>query len=106
MSDGKSLVVKNLVLLVLALALIFLPLALQREAGFEGADGQAEKIIAEIKPGYLPWLESVWEPPSAEVESFLFALQAAVGSGILCYYLGYQRGRRKEREEYLKNVQN
>ncbi|CAM5650563.1 energy-coupling factor ABC transporter substrate-binding protein [Streptomyces violaceorubidus] len=33
--------------------------------------------------------------PSGEVESALFALQAALGAGVLAYYFGLRRGRRQ-----------
>ena len=29
-----------------------------------------------------------WEPPSGEIESLLFALQAAIGAGFIGYYVG------------------
>lgn len=102
----KNLMTKNLFLLVIVAALIFIPLLMQRDAEFGGADGQAEIAITEIKPDYEPWFQSIWEPPSGEVESLFFSLQAAVGSGIVCYYLGFLRGRRKGEEERLKHVQH
>ena len=101
---NKNPIAVNLALLAVVLVLIFLPLVVQRDAGFEGADGQAEKVIAEIRPGYEPWLKPLWEPPSGEVETFFFALQAAAGSGVICFYFGYLMGRRKEREEHSKHV--
>lgn len=33
--------------------------------------------------------------PSGEVESALFALQAALGAGVLAYYFGVRKGRRQ-----------
>lgn len=105
-NKGRKLTVSTLLLLVVVITLIFLPLFIQREAEFGGADGQAEEAVAEIVPGYEPWFQSIWEPPSGEVESLFFSLQAAVGSGIVCYCLGFLRGRRKGEEDCLKNVQN
>jgi len=55
---------------------------------FGGADGQIEEVIGEIDSNYKPWFESFWTPPSAEIESLLFALQAALGAGFLGYYIG------------------
>lgn len=60
---------------------------------FAGADGQAEGAIAGIRPAYEPWFHPLWEPPSAEIESLLFGLQAALGAGLVFYCLGYWRGR-------------
>lgn len=40
----------------------------------------------------------LYEPPSGEVESALFALQAALGAGVLAYYFGLRRGRRQGEE--------
>ncbi len=34
----------------------------------------------------------LWEPPSPEIESLLFAVQAALGAGVLGYYFGRRRG--------------
>lgn len=62
---------------------------------FTGADRQAEGVIKEIAPGYQPWFTSLIKPPSSEIESLLFALQAALGAGVIGYYAGYVRGKRK-----------
>jgi cobalt/nickel transport protein len=57
-----------------------------------GADGQAEDVISDLTDGtYIPWFQSIYQPPSGEIESLLFALQAAVGSLIIGYFLGYYR---------------
>jgi cobalt/nickel transport protein len=86
----------NLTLLGLVLVLILLPLILPVTGGlaepFAGADGQAQDAITQTHPDYQPWFEPFWEPPSGEIESLLFALQAALGAGLLGYYLGLRRG--------------
>ncbi len=84
---------KNLLLLALVALLTLLPLWVNGDAEFSGADGQAEEIIKQTRPGYEPWFSFPWEPPSGEIESLLFALQAAAGAGFLGYFLGYQRGK-------------
>ncbi|HBV96672.1 MAG: cobalamin biosynthesis protein CbiN [Peptococcaceae bacterium BICA1-7] len=89
----------NLLLALLVIALAIAPLIIKGDAEFAGADGEAEKVITEVSPGYEPWYSPLWEPPSTEVESLLFALQAAAGSGFIGYYFGYQRGKKKEREK-------
>jgi cobalt/nickel transport protein len=45
-----------------------------------------------VKSDYKPWFSSIWEPPSGEIESLLFALKAALGAGFIGYYIGYVRG--------------
>ncbi|MDF9408839.1 energy-coupling factor ABC transporter substrate-binding protein [Pelotomaculum isophthalicicum JI] len=86
--------VKNIVLIVFVLVLAVLPLLFIHGREFSGADGQAEQVIAETNPDYQPWLSSIWEPPSSEVESFLFTVQGAVGACFIGYYFGYMKGRK------------
>lgn len=83
----------NIFIAILLLVLVIAPLWLNRGAEFGGADGEAENVITEIRPGYEPWFKSIWEPPGGEIEGLLFALQAAIGSGFIGYYVGYKRGR-------------
>jgi len=93
---------KSLILILFVVALAVVPLLLMPEAEFLGADGLAEEAIAELNPDYNPWFSSVWEPPSGEVESLLFALQAALGSGFVFYYFGYRNGRKRKDNEGIK----
>ena len=88
-----KLMTKNGLLLILVVGLAFAPLYLTRSSEFAGADTQASDAISTLNPNYVPWFKPFWKPPSAEVESFLFALQAAIGSGIVFYYLGYAKGK-------------
>ncbi|MGL5329179.1 MAG: energy-coupling factor ABC transporter substrate-binding protein [Peptostreptococcaceae bacterium] len=81
----------NLMLLLLAIGLIILPLILNPSAEYGGADGQAEELITEIAPEYEPWFTSFYEPPSGEIESLLFSTQAALGAGLIGYYLGSRK---------------
>jgi cobalt/nickel transport protein len=86
----------NIVLVIIAILLIVSPLVINKNAEYSGADGQAEEVITEIDPNYKPWFSSIYEPQSGEVESLLFAVQASLGTGIICYYLGYIKGKKND----------
>ncbi len=90
---------RNAALLLLAAAIVLVPLVAPqlRGAAFEGADGRAQALIESIEPGYRPWASPLWAPPGKETESLLFALQAAIGAGVLGYCLGRRRGQRRAR---------
>ena len=75
----------TVILLLLVLAIIIIPQITQKGAEFGGADGEAEAAIGEINPDYEPWFSSFYEPASGEIESLLFASQAALGAGIVGY---------------------
>ena len=66
---------------------------------FAGADDSAKDMITEIDPDYKPWFESLIEPASGEIASMLFALQAAIGAGVIGYYIGCGVTREKMRRE-------
>ncbi|CDH43566.1 MAG: energy-coupling factor ABC transporter substrate-binding protein [Candidatus Competibacteraceae bacterium] len=91
----------NLSLIAVAVVLVVVSLVVgsRREgAEFAGADGQAMAAATALHPDYQPWFKPVWEPPSGEVASLLFALQAALGAGVLGYYLGFKRGQSRQRQ--------
>lgn len=90
-------------LLLIVLAIIIVPLVMQKGAEFGGADGEAEGVITEINPNYEPWFSSIIEPASGEIESLLFASQASLGAGIIGYYIGTTRTKKKMREETLND---
>ena len=99
---------RPIILLMLVAAIVIFPLALYNGQGeeqgyFSGADDAASSIIEET--GYQPWFSSIWEPPSGEIESLLFAVQAAIGAVIIGYILGYWNGQAKarKREELEEN---
>lgn len=91
---GKDLLLKNLFLALLVILLAVFPLFILKGAEFGGADGKAEEVILAVKSGYQPWFKPLWEPPSGEIESLLFALQAAIGAGFIGYYFGQLKARK------------
>ncbi len=96
---------KNLLYLSLILLLLLLPLWLHRNGGedrFSGADGKAVGTIAELAPNYKPWMKPLFQPPSGEFESLLFAIQAAVGAGFIGYTFGVLRERRRHQKQESK----
>ena len=93
MKDKKFLM-KNLILGLLVILLVVFPLVTIKNAEFAGADDRATEAIAQVDKNYKPWFKPIWEPPSGEIESLLFALQAATGAGFLGYYIGVAKGRK------------
>jgi cobalt/nickel transport protein len=89
----------NLLLVLAVVLLAVLPVVFgmgdHKEEPFAGADTQAETAITENDPDYKPWFSPLYEPPSGEIESGLFALQAALGAGVVGYMFGVKRTRRR-----------
>ena len=54
--------------------------------------------IGTIAPNYKPWFAPLFEPPSGEIASLLFALQAALGAGVIGFWLGMSVARERERK--------
>lgn len=76
------------------ITLAVLPL-LVIQGDFNGSDGKAQVAITELRPDYKPWARSVIQLPSPEIESLLFAFQAAIGAGIIGYTIGFYKGRQQ-----------
>lgn len=93
----------DIILLLVAVVLIVLPLVLVKApadgSGFQGSDGQAQSLIGKMAPGFKPTFQPVWTPPSKEVETLIFSLQAAMGCGFLGYYVGLRVGKRRASQE-------
>lgn len=83
----------NTFLIMLVVIISVTPLTLLGKAGFEGADTNAKEISLQINPKYTQWIKPMWQPPSSEIETLLFALQASIGTGIICYFLGLSKGK-------------
>ncbi len=65
----------------------------QGEEGFAGTDAAVTGMLEE--QGAEPWFRPLLSPGGGEVESGLFALQAALGAGLLGYALGRLHERRR-----------
>ena len=87
---------KNLILVLLVVLIAAVPLWLCRDAEFGGADGLAEELIVETHPDYEPWSSPIFQPASGEIESLLFALQAALGAGVIGFVLGRMTAKKPE----------
>ena len=87
---------RNVILSIFVIVLAVLPLVIIKDAEFSGADDLAETAITEINPDYKPWFSSIYEPESGEIESLLFAVQAAIGAGIVGFVLGRITSKKRE----------
>lgn len=88
---------RNGLMLLAVVLLVVLPLLLVN-GEFGGADDAAEGAISEIDPTYTPWFKPLADLPG-ETESMLFALQAAIGAGIIGYTVGLMKGRRERQQQ-------
>ena len=92
----------NWLLILAVVTLVAVPLFIvHKKAGgdeiFAGADDRATDAIKVISPGYKPWFSPVFEPPSGEIETMLFSLQAALGAALIGYYFGLAKGRAEKK---------
>lgn len=95
---------KNIGLILLCIAIVVGSLFLGRNGEFNGADGEIEVKIQELNGDYEPWAAPMWEPPSGEIESFIFCLQAAIGAGFIGYYVGVKKGASKSKKSKINPV--
>lgn len=68
-------------------------------AEFAGSDDAGSQLIANLTGTSLENFHPVipqWEPPSGEIESSLFALQAAIGGILVGGIFGYWIGQKKK----------
>ena len=93
--ERSTLIILAAICIILFIAPLVMYSGLGEDEGYFGGsdDAASEQIEAS---DYEPWFSSIWEPPSGEIESLLFALQAAIGAIIIGYFFGYWRGQGKE----------
>jgi cobalt/nickel transport protein len=82
----------NWLLVVAVVLLAAVPIVIGSDTDFGGADGMAVERIDESD--YRPWFAPLFQP-APETASGLFALQAAIGGGVLGYVFGVARTRRR-----------
>lgn len=92
-------VLTNVILLLLVVFITIIPFFVAKNGEFSGSDDQAEEAITQIDENYEPWFSPLFEPASGEIESLLFALQAAIGAGVIGFGLGYLKGKKKVNDE-------
>jgi len=91
----------SMILVLASCLIIAIPLLVPSFGGeFAGTDDRATQAIASLKPDYKPWFAPLWVPPSKEVESMLFALQAALGAGLLGYVIGRRHEARRRNADH------
>jgi len=105
---------QNLLMVVAVVALVALPLWMVKKPTpgadgkevqiFAGADDKAKDAIATVSPDYKPWFSPLLEPPSGEIGSLLFALQAALGAGFIGYWYGCSSTRSKYEQTVKTSV--
>lgn len=88
------------VIAILAFCAVFLYTnSTLKNADFAGSDTLGSGLIAEISgksvENFQP-LVPQWEPPSGEIESCLFALQAAIGGILVGGVFGYWMGQKNK----------
>lgn len=92
-------VLTNVILLLLVVFITIIPFFVAKNGEFGGSDNQAEEAITQIDENYEPWFSPLFEPASGEIESLLFALQAAIGAGVIGFGLGYLKDKKKVNDE-------
>ena len=91
------------ILVLLALALIIVPFAMNSNAEFGGSDDAGSEMVEQVSGGtYKPWAEPLIEKAighelPSEIESLLFCVQTGIGVAILFYGFGYLHARNKYR---------
>lgn len=104
MTNRRHMFKVNALLLALVVLIGLIPLFIHPPgAEFGGTDDKISTILQQDHPDYRLWFQPLWEPPSGEIESLLFALQAAIGAGIMGYVLGYLKGS-KNAEKGAENL--
>ncbi|WGT46168.1 energy-coupling factor ABC transporter substrate-binding protein [Tessaracoccus lacteus] len=92
---GLALLAVIVVIFIFSFAMA--PQPSEGDESFVGTDSIVTEVLEEH--GVEPWFNPIWEPGSGEIESGLFAIQAALGAGIVGFVLGNFRGRAVKAKE-------
>lgn len=95
---------KTVIGLIVVAILIVAPIVMYSGHGeddgyFGGSDDQGGEAIEQMNPNYEVWAEPLWEPPSGEIESLIFCLEAGIGGLIVGYVFGKWKGQDKSRKK-------
>ncbi|PKM94729.1 MAG: energy-coupling factor ABC transporter substrate-binding protein [Firmicutes bacterium HGW-Firmicutes-1] len=88
---------KNLIFILLILALLILPFIVANQGEFGGTDQIALDVVMEIDPNYQPIADNIFVPASGEIESMLFTLQGVIGASFIGYFIGTKRAAYKSK---------
>ncbi|WP_233557787.1 energy-coupling factor ABC transporter substrate-binding protein [Tessaracoccus antarcticus] len=97
MTWGVASILLAVLVAIFAVSFFLAPDASEGDESFAGTDSTVTAILEER--GIEPWFTPIFEPGSGEIESGLFALQAALGAGLLGFALGNLHGRSASRRE-------
>jgi len=99
---------RTTIMLLIIIGLIAFPLIFESKAvSAPSSDDQGPTWI--LSTGYVPWIHPIWTPPNSDMEAGLFALQAALGAGIMGYIFGIwhvQAKIRRKEEELNEKVED
>jgi len=86
------------IIVILFIGVFLYTASVNPDAEFGGSDGVGSAIVSELtgvaEDDVAPLIPQ-WAPPSGEIESGIFALQAAFGGVILGLGFGYLLGQRR-----------
>ncbi len=87
-------------MVLIIIGLVAFPLLFESKAvSAPSSDDQGPAWI--LSTGYIPWVHPLWEPPNSDMEAGLFALEAALGAGVMGYIFGmwHAQARMRKKEQ-------
>jgi cobalt/nickel transport protein len=93
---------RTAIMISIIIGLVAFPLLFEsKDVSRPPSDDQGTEWV--LSTGYVPWVHPLWEPPNSEMEAGLFAIQAALGAGIMGFVFGIwhteARIRKKEKNK-------